>query len=328
MKKKLIFYPPSPQNLQVQTTWQSSLHISDAILEAAKYLSIIMMVIQLLFSATLQVFQVIKVKGAIRIYLLFDFLSVFAVNTGVFFQIRDTKETLDEWNTIFGFQKGNKFGKLEQNISPTILIEDIIQLFVDLRKVFLILIINDAYIMLCQPFLFKEYLEVKRMLKRYLAALGFWFTFHILHVFAIATNISYLVTRNFSAEKLFLVMYSLGWQWSAPVLVFVYDGMLLVMGVMRCWAMLGALREMDQNEFAKNSHCESLFKMSVVFCILTAISIVRDVISPIAASQLAIMEQSVYFGMAKVFFDTFFSIIIMISLVIFFPGLRPRLSST
>ena len=61
---------------------------SDEILEIAKYWSITMITIQLLFCVTLQAFQVTKVKGALRIYLLFDFLSVFAINTALWDKTR------------------------------------------------------------------------------------------------------------------------------------------------------------------------------------------------------------------------------------------------
>ena len=132
------------------------------------------------------------------------------------------------------------------------LIEDVSQIFTNLREVFLILVINDAFIMLCQPFHFKEYLESKNMMKRYLAALGFWFLFHALEICAIASYLSYMLTQNFYMRAVIVIMFSNGWNYTEAVLVFEYDGLLLYVGIVRCWPMYAALREMDQNEFVQS----------------------------------------------------------------------------
>ena len=226
---------------------------SKDILEAAKYLSIVMIVIQLLFSGTLQAFQVSKVKGAIRIYLLLDFLSVLAVNTGLFFKIKNTRENFDKMKTLFNLKNVTNDITFGAEVSSVFIINDVNQIFVDLRKVFLVLIINDAYIMLCEPFLFKEYLEAKNMIKKYLAALGFWSAFHVLHLVNAVTNLIYLVTENYFVEAFYIwSRFSLALKWSKNGLVLVYTLVLLSGGCMRCLYMRATLREMDQNEFARN----------------------------------------------------------------------------
>ena len=284
-----------------------------------------MIVIQLLFSTTLQAFQVSKVKGAIRIYLLFDFLSVFAINTGLFFRIKDNKEHMEKLHNILGFKSNMESVQFDAHaLSVSFLIEDIHQFFVDLRKVFLMMIVNDAYTMLCQPFRFKEYLESKSTIKRNLVAVGFWFVFHALHLISVAILVIFMLTQQ---NYIFLFIRKLGWKWSKHVFVFLYDSALLYFGTVRCWAMRATLHEMDQNEFAKNGHCDSLFKMSLIFCLLTGISLTRDILNPVGEFAITKVQYGVYLELIKASFDTFFSIIIMITFVIYFPGLRPRLNT-
>ena len=234
---------------------------------------------------------------------------------------------MDQLHTIFGFKGNNKDAILQGNESVVFLIEDVSQIFVALRKVFLILIINDAYIMLCKPFQFKEYLESKSMMKRYLIALGFWIICHTLHMISIVTNLSYMISKHISVQVVFVILSGFKWTSCKHVFVLAYDGILLIVGAKRCSAQLAALHEMDQNEFAKNGHCESLFKMSVIFCVLTAVSMVTDILKPVADYLIIQLKPAMFLDLAKASFDTFFSIIIMITFVVFFPGLRPRLNS-
>ena len=297
---------------------------SDGILEVAKYLSIVMIVVQLLFSTTLQAFQVSKVKGAMRIYLLFDFLSVFAINTGLFLRVKEDRDHMDKLQNLIkitdGKEKDNVFN--EQGASIAYVLENVCQLFVGLRKVFLVLIINDAYIMLCEPFQFKDYLESKMMIKRYLGVMGVWFLFYILHMVSVISLSVYLAADDY---PIFSISHSVGLKWTKHGLVFAYNCMLFGIGCMRCRAMHTALHEMDQNEFAKNAHCNSLFKMSMAFCILTGISIARDILNIEFSVSDVTLNLSI--ELVKAAFDTFFSIIVMIAFVIFFPGLRPRLNA-
>ena len=299
---------------------------SNRIVDAAKYLSIAIIVIQLLFNATLHAFQAYKVKGALKTYLLFDFLSVFAISTSLFFEVKDIKKNLDKVRSHYEFRTFNSSIDMDDSAFNVFgAVVDITQLFVNLRKGFLVLIINDAYVMLCQPFHFKEYLEGKTMIKRYLILIGFWLFFHALHISSMVTNLVYFLTSNYYVEKIYLSSHHLGFQSTKLVLVFVYNCMLLIIGSIRCIIMRSSLQEMDQNEFAKNIHCNSLYKMSVVLCGLIATSMVRDVVIFFDQLGKMTMARSMYFLLGKATYDTFFGIIVMILLVIFFPSLRPRL---
>ena len=91
--------------------------------------------------------------------------------------------------------------------------------------------------------------------------------------------------------------------------------------------MRASLIEMDRNEFAKNVHCNSLYKMSVFFCVLIGTSVVRDLLIVPFHFVTDTVAGSMFLLLSKASFDTFFGITVMILLVIFFPSLRPRLTA-
>ena len=295
-------------------------------LEVFRYWSIVMIVIQLIFCFSLQAFQVTKVKGAIRIYLIFDLLSAFAVNTCFFYRVKEHQNAVED----LGFETFRDFNSTlavkDFGIHLDGILEESNRLFIDARKSLLVMIINDAYVMLCQPFLFKEHLETKNIIKRYLYSAGIWALFHGIHAYSLVIQAVLRITDDYFVGKYhrwFLL--HLGFRVGKACVEFLYNGLLLGWGCFRCYHMRASLNEMEQNEFEKNKHCNSLYKMSLIFCTLLAGKTVFDIVYSTLIETLNLhLSDEMILMIAVASYDTLFSIVVMVTLAVCFPGLRPR----
>ena len=205
------------------------------------------------------------------------------------------------------------------------LLQDVNRMFVSLRICLLLLIINDAKVMLCDPFNFKKYAETKHLIQRYLCILLFWFIFHIPHLLSITIftiHIFWRKNKNFifhlTASEAAMILAKLS-------LRAVFTISLVIWGSIQCFEMAKSLKEMDQNEFAKNKHCDSLYKMCLAFLVLIATSIPVEVGYEVFLFMQPRINIELYVKMTKALHDTMFSILVMIIFVLSFPRMRPRL---
>lgn len=118
----------------------------------------------------LLLYQTSRVKGSIKIYLIFEFFSFFFINTTYILQDRisfTSKEfSCSECNgkeTYTTYHSDNLLIWLAQDK----LLSALQSIFTDLRKGFVISIAYDAYIMICYPFDFKEHISSRAIVKRY-----------------------------------------------------------------------------------------------------------------------------------------------------------------
>ena len=119
-------------------------------------------------------------------YIALEFLSIFFVNTTSILTIW----RLGEWANSWGYKRQvgedmqfdpstfeNVIG--ENNQAPMLFA--LKQFFLSMRNGFIILIIYDAYNLVCWPFDFHEYAKIKNQLKRYGVMVCACLLFHAAH---------------------------------------------------------------------------------------------------------------------------------------------------
>ena len=265
-----------------------------------------------------------RVKGPIRIYLAFDYLSVFAVNLSFLYELIDIGKNMKNMHLTQDFNSFD-FGNITKpslRLMMGPLIQDVNQAFVSLRKCFLLLIVNDARALLCDAFNFKTYIKMKKVIIRYLYLVAYWLTFHCLHFIAVTITIVYMFKDDYWI--FYFKLRGFAMTIAKLSLRTIFSVILVIRGSIHSFEMSKSLKEMDQNEFTKNKHCDSLYKMSVAFTVLVATSVPVELAHGVILLGKPGINQEFYIMMTKAFYETMSSIIIMIIFMLSFPRMRPR----
>ena len=284
-----------------------------------------------------------QVKGAMKAYIIFEFLSIFAVNVSCLFRLRINRDNNLGFSQHFRGTMGesNSDATTVENANDLMLmhllsrfLERVNDIFLTMRKSFIILIIFDAYNILCKPFDFHEYMTVVNIAKRYSVAIICSLVSHVVHVFQ---ALSLAVAACSTAESFELnyrtpiidIFDSMWVQVTGHAIMFSAHVAMIVFGSIKCNEISKSLRDMDRNKFDKNPHCVTLYKMSAFLITTIAASVAVELGLKISFAfvhvDITIMppERESWIMMGKAVFDTVFGISIMISFLIMFPRLRP-----
>ena len=290
-------------------------------------------VFQLILCLTLQAFQVRKVKGAMKIYLLFEFLSVFLVNTSFYWKIRVIERNFNllkyemsdiihqdnnptDITNITKMVDGDTF--LNQALS-TETIDLIHDLFITIRKSFVVLIVYDAYNLICKPFDFKDYTKKKAVAKRYCIAI-------VCSVFVNLLSLTRLTAHLFHIHSTIFV--TLGYKyffWVDLVFRIIYHSAVAIFGSINCIEIFKSVAEMNAQEIATNRNCVILFRMTVFLVTFNAVSSVISIVF-FAVKRFGLVEE-VWIETGVCLHESLYSVTIMIAFFVCFPRLRPRLNS-
>ena len=147
--------------------------------------------LQLLIYLTLQVLQLRKVKGAIRMYLLFEFLSIICLNTTTIFYVLEHRRAsafllLKNIPSSSPLLKEIPLDMIQDNpykhATNSELVLEVKTVFLALRNGFVALIAYDAYYIVCKPFEFRDFVRLSQLLKRCVVLVACCFLFHGCHL--------------------------------------------------------------------------------------------------------------------------------------------------
>ena len=302
-------------------------------------LTIGMLVFQSLLFLTLQTYQITRVKGAMRAYLIFEFLSIFSVNVACFFRFRvqrNIRGIMYHHYQDIEVDIGDKvsIGNVDDLFLNNLMsqtLKRINDIFLTMRKSFILLIVYDAYNILCKPFKFQEYMRVKSITKRYLVAVMYSLASHVVHVIQMIALVVALVVNSSANGNFKMIRKTISDLFdlssiniTGHVVVLIAHLGMIAFSLKKCCAISKSLRDMNQNEFEKNPYCVTLYKMSIFLITVVVISDVVEIGLKTAFFSVIIpyeIEHWTEFG--KAVFDSIFGITIMISFFIMFPRLRP-----
>ena len=291
-----------------------------------KSYSIATIVIQLIFCLTLQFFQLTKVKGAIRIYLIFDLFSVLAINTSFLGLVKEYGHSKER----FSLDRGDlsNVTLLDFEIESWALngfYSDLSQFFVDLRKCCMALIVNDSYMLVSRPFDFKEYMETKNIIRRCLFMMGYFIAFHCLHELKIIVNLIFFFNHSLSIRAFFWRIADSKIDFAKISFMFLFNFALVYKTSFQCSKMKKSIKEIVHNGFANHNGklCYSLYKMVIILISVITSSTLIDVTISIVHMIKSEQNSEMYLFVVKATFDTFVSILVMIVFQLSFPSLRP-----
>ena len=302
------------------------LQTEDSTFSINYYATIGSVILQLLLHLTFQVHQVKKVKGAMRMYLSLDFLSVVFVNATSILYVLAHRKTAETWTN--GRQKEELYtsSNFENIIGGHFaggILSGIKQYFLSMRNGFIVLIVHDAYMLVCKPFDFQEYAKRENQMRRYGSMAVSCFMFHGVHIAQIITlslqwagNLIAGATTTIATErtKIAMICLSTSFHWA-----------LLAAGIWESCLMKKNLDEMAQNEFGQNSNCVTLYKMSIALVSMVAFSSLIDILMFLRYYGEN-PQLEMYTNTAKTFFDLIYATAVLMIFFACFPRLRPSIT--
>ena len=290
-------------------------------------------VFQLILCLTLQAFQVCKVKGAMKIYLLFEFLSVFLVNTSFYLKIRVTERKFNLLNyemsdiiyqdknptditNITKMVDGDTF--LNQALS-TETIDLIHDLFITIRKSFVVLIVYDVYNLICKPFDFRDFTKKKAVVKRSCIAIVCSVLVNLLSITRLTAHLFHICSIGF------VVFIYKHFFWADLVFRIIYHSAVAIFGSITCREIWKSVVEMNAQEIATNRNCVILFRMTLFLVTINAVSSVISIVFFAVKRFGQVEEVGIETGVCL--HESLYSVTIMIAFFVCFPRLRPRLNS-
>ena len=260
-------------------------------------------------------------------YLLFEIISVISVNTLYLLQIKYNQNILA---SIQNYQD------ILHNIAVVELLKSLYNIFISIRRSFVLLIVKEMYHMICKPFDFKELTQIRQVMKRYLITIAGCLIFRLIQLFKMAESIFVILSReremilNSSFHQYYLFEKRIPMIATDIFLFALYHIAMLLVSIKQCSEIKKTLAEMNASLSSTISHHFVFYRMTVVLIVIIGLScfveinviIIRDLLYDL----LNIQSYKSWMEMFKTICDTIFNITVMITFSISFPRLRPRMN--
>ena len=279
------------------------------------------MILQIGIYLTLQVFQLRKTKGAIRIYLMFEFFFIICINTSRLLYVIEYRKS---WNRFMGLEIDE--GLVGQIFTSGFLL-DVKMIILSLRNSFIILITYNAHYIISKPFEFRKFIQKNNVWKRNAFMLACLIIFHSFHL---ARDVYYALLRFglVDGQHVVIMMNEKNWfVYVAESLSMAYYVIIITFGTRNCLFMKKTINELSDNLINVNRNCSALYILSVILVVLATCTKVVETGIFIVHQVWQNDRFLLWSFTAKIFFDMVSGIVVTIVLFICFPKLRPNLTN-
>ena len=256
-----------------------------------------------------------------RMYLLFEFLSIFSMNMTSFFRIKLFSDYVDQMSAPV-VDMDDMDGTNLFDIANWIIVNDgVVDLSLSMRKSFIFLVIFDAYNILCKPFEFQEYAAVKNICQRYAVAIFLCCLFHSIGI----GQLLIISVTDITKLAVIRVARSDGVKIASHVFVSLFQTILVAASVKVCADIKKGLDDNNNmgNQFGTGSRLITLYRMSRILTGLVALMAVANLAIKITRFQEMSWTAEAWVEMGKATFDSLIGIVIIGLFFVLFPRLRP-----
>ena len=269
-----------------------------------------------------------------RLYHAFDFVLIITINVSFLFQIEVLHTTSGEVMQCNACKK-NKFDKnFNFNVtSPEFhteifrhqILQNINIVMLSVKRCFIALITLDVANLLSNPFEFKRYQRIICVLRRIGVTVVFSLALHTVHLVEIWHCCMIVSYKRYGYTRFHWIRFSEGFKFSVKMAHEI--GHNLVVTGFCCRNILlikKSLKEMAPNDFGRNSHYDSLYKMTIALVVIV-VSAIPMFIGRFVQIFLDAIVADYIFIIVKATYDMLISIIIIFIFYKCFPNLRPKL---